>query len=83
MIRTTIMADAELLARIERLARMKGQSKAQVIREAMAHYLVEAEGQLSATNPLLSLIGLAGDEAVAMDLSDGQDEEILTVEWTE
>lgn len=75
------MADAETLEKIERIARREGRSKAAVIREALAEYTVEAEAKEPFKNPLLSIIGLAGDHAVEMDLSDGKDEEILREEW--
>ena len=82
MKRTTIMAEEELLYKIDRIAREKGKSKAEVIREALALYITEVETQYPPQNPLLGLIGLAGDDGVEMDLSDGKDEEILAEEWT-
>jgi metal-responsive CopG/Arc/MetJ family transcriptional regulator len=81
MKRTTIMAEEELLYKIERVAREQGKSKAEVIREALIMYVTDAETQSPPENPLLSLIGLAGDEGEEMDLSDGKDEEILREEW--
>ena len=75
------MADAETLEKIERIARRDGKSKAAVIREALAEYIVETERQEPFENPLLRLVGLAGEDAVEMDLSDGKDEEILKEEW--
>lgn len=83
MIRTTIMADEEILQKIEQIARQKGTSKAAVIREAMAEYVAEVESQNPPENPLLRLVGLAGDAGVETDLSDGKDEEILKTEWVE
>jgi len=81
MKRTTIMADSETLEKIERIARKEGKSKAAVIREALAEYIVEAEKAEPYENPLMRLVGLAGGDAVEMDLSDGKDEEYLRDEW--
>ena len=77
MKRTTIMAEEELLYKIERIAREQGKSKAEVIREALVMYVTDVEMQNPPDNPLLSLIGLAGEDAVEMDLSDGKDEEMI------
>ena len=77
MKRTTIMAEEELLYKIERIAREKGKSKAEVIREALVMYVTDVEAQTPPENPLLSLIGLAGDDAVEMDISNGKDEEFI------
>ena len=77
MKRTTIMAEEELLYKIERIAREKGKSKAEVIREALVMYVTNVETQNPPENPLLRLIGLAGEDAVAMDISDGKDEEFI------
>lgn len=81
MIRTTIMAEEEILYKIERIAREQNKSKAEVIREALVMYVTDVETQNPPENPLLSLIGLAGDEGEEMDLSDGKDEEILREAW--
>ncbi|GIK58593.1 MAG: ribbon-helix-helix protein, CopG family [Chloroflexi bacterium] len=81
MVRTTIMAEEELLYKIEWIAREQGKSKAEIIREALVMYVTDVETQNPPQNPLLSLIGLAGDEGEEMDLSDGKDEEILREEW--
>lgn len=81
MVRTTIMAEEELLYKIEWIAREQGKSKAEIIREALVMYVADVETQNPPQNPLLSLIGLAGDEGEEMDLSDGKDEEILREEW--
>jgi metal-responsive CopG/Arc/MetJ family transcriptional regulator len=81
MIRTTIMAEEELLYKIELIARREGKSKAAVIREALLEYVVEEEANEPFENPLLRLIGLAGDAGVETDMSDGKDEEILRTEW--
>ncbi|MCL4261926.1 MAG: ribbon-helix-helix protein, CopG family [Anaerolineae bacterium] len=81
MVRTTIMAEEEILYKIEWIAREQGKSKAEIIREALVMYVTDVETQNLPQNPLLSLIGLAGDEGEEMDLSDGKDEEILREEW--
>jgi metal-responsive CopG/Arc/MetJ family transcriptional regulator len=81
MKRTTIMAEEELLYKIERIALEKGKSKAAVIREALAEYVAEVEAEEPFENPLLGLIGLAGEDAVETDMSDGKDEEFLREEW--
>ncbi len=77
MKRTTIMADEELLYKIDRLAREQGQSKAHVIREALVEYVAKCEVEKPQKNPLLGLIGLAAEAAVEMDLADGKDEEMI------
>lgn len=81
MVRTTIMAEEELLYKIDQIARRQGKSKAAVIREALVEYVAVTEAEEPFVNPLLSLIGLAGDEGEEMDLSDGKDETILRDEW--
>lgn len=81
MIRTTIMAEEELLYKIEKIARRAGKSKAAIIREALVDYVTEEETKAPFENPLLRLIGLAGEDAVAMDLSNGKDEEMLREDW--
>ena len=81
MKRTTIMAEEELLYKIELIAKRKGTSKAAVIREALLEYVAEEESAEPFENPLLGLIGLAGEDAVEMDLSDGKDEEFLREDW--
>jgi metal-responsive CopG/Arc/MetJ family transcriptional regulator len=80
MKRTTIMAEEELLYKIEQIARESGRSKADVIREALGDYVAKVEDASPPADPLLGLIGLAGDDAVTMDLSGGKDEELLWVE---
>ena len=83
MVRTTIMAEEDILYKIERIAREQGKSKAEIIREALVMYVTDVETQSPPVNPLLSLIGLAGDDGEETDLSDGKDEEILRTEWVE
>ncbi len=77
MKRTTIMAEEELLYKIERIARNSGQPKAKVIREALAEYVVRFEEENPPENPLLSIVGIAGTDAPPTDVSDGKDEEML------
>jgi predicted DNA-binding protein len=77
MKRTTIMAEEEILYKIERIAKERGKSKAEVIREALALYVTDIEAQNPPENPLLRLIGLAGDAGVPTDFSDGKDEEYI------
>lgn len=77
MIRTTIMAEEELLYKIDQIARRKGMSKAAIIREALLEYVVEEETSDPVADPLVRLIGLAGEWAVPTDFSDGKDEEYI------
>lgn len=77
MKRTTIMAEENLLYKIEQIARESGRSKAEVIREALADYVAKIEQDAPPKHPLLTLIGLAADDATPMDLADGQDEQLL------
>lgn len=77
MKRTTIMADEETLVKLDRIARTQGVSKSDVIREALVEYISKVEEESPAINPLLGLIGLAGEDAVPMDLADGGDEELI------
>jgi hypothetical protein len=81
MKRTTIMADAETLDKIERIALRQGRSKAAVIREALAEYIVEVETAEPFVNPLMGIIGIADVDVGETDFSDGKDEEYLRVEW--
>ena len=81
MVRTTIMAEEEILYKIELIAKRKGISKAAVIRDALLEYIVDEETAEPFENPLLGLIGLAGEDAVEMDLSNGKDEEFLREDW--
>ena len=79
MKRTTIMAEQALLYKIEQIAHESGRSKAEVIREALVEYVAKEEAESPPAHPLLGLIDLAGEDGVAMDLSDGKDEELLWV----
>ncbi|WP_420645453.1 ribbon-helix-helix domain-containing protein [Candidatus Leptofilum sp.] len=72
--RTTIMAEEEMLYKIEQIARREGKSKAAIIREALVAYVAVAEAEQPPDDPLLRLIGLAGETAVPTDMANGQDE---------
>lgn len=72
--RTTIMAEEEMLYKIELIARREGKSKAAVIREALVAYVTAAEEEQPTDDPLLRLIGLAGETAVPTNMANGQDE---------
>lgn len=53
MNRTSLFLDEEMIKRIQKLARARGVSFATVVREALAHYIVEAEP----ATPLPSIVG--------------------------
>jgi metal-responsive CopG/Arc/MetJ family transcriptional regulator len=72
--RTTIMAEEDMLYKIEHIARREGKSKAAVIREALVAYVTTHESEQPVDDPLLRLIGLAGETAVPTNMADGQDE---------
>ena len=72
--RTTIMADEELLYKIDLIARREGKSKAAVIREALVAYGTTPAEEQPVKDPLLRLIGLAGETAVPTNMANGQDE---------
>ena len=69
MVRTTIMADKEVLYKIGRIAEKSGKSKAHIIREALAEYIADVEADSSDEafeNPFMALVGLvekANEEA--------------------
>lgn len=75
--RTSILAEEETLDSLERIARQKGKTKSDVIREALLEYIAKVETETPTVNPLLGLVGLAGDAAVPMDLANGGDEEAI------
>ncbi len=77
MKRTTIMADEELLYKVDRIAREQGQSKAEVIREALVEYVAKVEAANPPVNPILSIVGIAGQDSPPTDMSNGKDEELL------
>lgn len=76
MKRTTIMVDEALLYDLQRIARMQKKTSSAVIREALEAYVTEQHEKSPPANPLLALIGLAG-EGEPTDVSDGGDEEML------
>lgn len=77
MKRTTILADEDLLYRLDKLAKRQKTTKSQLIREALETYVEQQETESPPANPLLKLTNLAGDRAVPMDLGDGKDEELI------
>jgi metal-responsive CopG/Arc/MetJ family transcriptional regulator len=58
MKRTTIMADEDTLLELKAIAQRQGKSTSQVIREALAKYVVAHRAELQHKNPLLALVGL-------------------------
>jgi len=58
MKRTTIMADEDTLLELKAIAQRQGKSTSQVIREALAKYVVAHRAEGRHKNPLLALVGL-------------------------
>ena len=58
MKRTTIMADEDTLLELKAIAQRQGKSTSQVIREALAEYVVTHRTDRRYKNPLLALVGL-------------------------
>ena len=58
MKRTTIMADEDTLLELKAIAQRQGKSISQVIREALAKYVLAHRAELQHKNPLLALVGL-------------------------
>jgi len=58
MKRTTIMVDEEALLELGQIADERGTSASQVIREALAEYLVAARSEQRAMRPLPSFVGI-------------------------
>ncbi|MEM7118047.1 MAG: ribbon-helix-helix domain-containing protein [Chloroflexota bacterium] len=81
MTQITIRADEKILRQVAEIARDKDVSVAAVIRQALESYVTKTEKEMRLANPLLGLIGLAGEDAVEMDLSNGKDEEFLRESW--
>jgi predicted transcriptional regulator len=77
MKRTTIMADEDTLLELKAIAQRQGKSTSQVIREALAEYVVTHRSEGRHKNPLLALAGLG--ESGETDISE-HDEEILAAE---
>ena len=78
MKRTTIMADEDTLLELKAIARRENKSTSQVIREALAEYVVAHRADGRHKNPLLALVGLGGSNGET-DVSE-RAEEILAAE---
>jgi len=78
MKRTTIMADEGTLLELKAIAQRQGKSTSQVIREALAEYVVTHRADGRHKNPLLALVGL-GESNGETDVSE-RAEEILAAE---
>jgi hypothetical protein len=78
MKRTTIMADEGTLLELKAIAQWQGKSTFQVIREALAEYVVTHRADGRYKNPLLALAGL-GESSGETDVSE-RAEEILAAE---
>ncbi len=64
--RTTILAEPELLARVDQLARRTGRTKTDIVRAALLSYLDEAEDADRAPLPFVG-IGRSGHGRVSLD----------------
>lgn len=73
MKRTTIMVDEGTLLELSQIADERGTSASQLIREALAEYVVAARADQQATRPLPSFVGIGEGPA---DLS-ARAEELL------
>ena len=78
MKRTTIMAEEDTLLELKAIAQRQGKSTSQVIREALAEYVVTHRAEGRHKNPLLALVGL-GESNGETDVSE-RAEEILAAE---
>ena len=78
MKRTTIMADEDTFLELKAIARRENKSTSQVIREALAEYVVTHRAEGRHKNPLLALVGL-GESDGETDVSE-RAEEILAAE---
>ena len=76
MKRTTIMIEPDVLYDLQQLAQEQNVSTSQLIREALATYVIEQQKRNPIVNPLLALAGLGASEEVT-DVADGQDEQML------
>ena len=79
MKRTTIMADEDTLLELKAIAQRRGKSTSQVIREALAEYVVSHRADGRHKNPLLALVGLGKSNGETTNVSE-RDEEILAAE---
>jgi hypothetical protein len=64
--RTTILADPELLARVDRLARTTGRTKTDILQAALLVYLDDAEDAVRTPLPFVG-IGRSGHGRVSLD----------------
>jgi len=71
------MADEEILMELKAIAEKEKKTTSQVIREALAAYVVARRSERREKNPLLALVGLGESEEI--DVSE-RDEEILRAE---
>jgi len=78
MKRTTIMADEDTLLELKAIAHQQGKSTSQVVREALAEYVVTRRTERHYKNPLLALVGL-GESDGETNVSE-RAEEILAAE---
>jgi len=78
MKRTTIMADEDTLLELKAIAQRQSKSTSQVIREALAEYVVAHRTERHYKNPLLALVGL-GESDGETNVSE-RVEEILAAE---
>lgn len=76
MKRTTIMIEPDVLYDLQQLAQEQKVSTSQLIREALATYVIEQQKRNPVVNPLLALAGLGASEEVT-NVADGQDEQML------
>jgi len=72
------MADEDTLLELKAIAQRQGKSTSQVIREALAEYVVSRRADRQHKNPLLALVGL-GESNGETDVSE-RAEEILAAE---
>ena len=64
--RTTILAEPDLLARVDRLARRTGRTKTDIIASALHAYLDDAEDAQPAALPFVG-IGRSGHGRISLD----------------
>lgn len=83
MTRTQIYLDPNLSQALERLARKRGTSKAEVIRLAARRFLSQEEPNEAAEDPILGLIGIGGDRDAPTDLSVRHDHYLTEMQLEE
>jgi Arc/MetJ-type ribon-helix-helix transcriptional regulator len=70
---TTVRLDTRLEATLEQLAKQRGQSKSDVIRDALEHLADEQEGSgVSALDRLSSFVGVADSGGQQLSTGTGQ-----------